>query len=239
MARGKNKHKEGRHGSSLKLEENPILAAALAKPAQKYGVRSGTSSPSSYRHVEIDGRSIEDAELDSEVPEGLGAVLEQISDGDTLGGHDTDGGLSETQSDAGEEDSYSTQGVRQNAQEKSANVQNIASIAGNAKGMRIVNQEVKKQTFTGLFSKNRLPSNGSKLEFFKLEDGPIKLGVEDLQCLDCPWERCLVGYFGGRFPGKQALNLIVSSWKVHPSIQFHGSGWMVFFLTRWRTRPKS
>ena len=37
-----------------------------------------------------------------------------------------------------------------------------------------------------------------------------------------------MGYFGGRFPGKLALNQIIASWKVHPTIQFHGSGWIIF-----------
>ncbi|GFS29381.1 granulin repeat cysteine protease family protein [Actinidia rufa] len=85
-----------------------------------------------------------------------------------------------------------------------------------------------KKPWASLFASNRLPSNGSKLEFFNLEDGPIKLGEEDIQGSNYPWERCLVGYFGGRFPGKQALNQIVASWKVLPSIKFHGSGWIIF-----------
>ena len=34
MVKGKNKHKEGGHGSTSKLEEDPILVAALAKPRQ-------------------------------------------------------------------------------------------------------------------------------------------------------------------------------------------------------------
>ena len=89
-------------------------------------------------------------------------------------------------------------------------------------------QVVLKKPYASLFAKNRLPSNGSKLEYYNLDDGPIQLNEDDFQFSVFPWERCLVGYFGGRFPGKLALNQIVASWKVHSSIQFHGSGWIIF-----------
>ncbi|GFY93055.1 hypothetical protein Acr_08g0014510 [Actinidia rufa] len=36
------------------------------------------------------------------------------------------------------------------------------------------------------------------------------------------------GYFGGRFPGRQALRKITNSWKVQVTVKHHGSGWLVF-----------
>ena len=81
MARGKNKHTE-RH------LEDPILAAALAKPNL------------TCRHVEIDRRSIavmfnnevsKEAESEPEVPKDKNASIEQISEGVTSGGHGPEG----------------------------------------------------------------------------------------------------------------------------------------------------
>ena len=37
-----------------------------------------------------------------------------------------------------------------------------------------------------------------------------------------------MGYFGGRFPGKVALNQIVSAWKAPVKIHHHNSGWIMF-----------
>ena len=167
--------------------------------------------------------AIAGSEADLVVPEDLTEPPEQCSEGDT----------SEKQSEAasktlGTEDTFSTQGVRLNAQEKTWNVQCEPSVAGDDRAMRKETQEVIKKPFASLFAKNRLPSNGSKLEYFNLEEGPIKLSEEAIQGSDCPWERSLVGYFGGRFPGRPALNQLVASWKVFPSIQFHQSGWIVF-----------
>ncbi|GFY92742.1 hypothetical protein Acr_08g0011380 [Actinidia rufa] len=54
-------------------------------------------------------------------------------------------------------------------------------------------QEVKKKTYVSLFVENRLPSNGSKLEVYNQEEGPIKLGEEDIQGSNFPWERYLIG----------------------------------------------
>ncbi|GFZ12325.1 hypothetical protein Acr_23g0007100 [Actinidia rufa] len=61
----------------------------------------------------------------------------------------------------GNEDSYSTEGVQQNAQADPTST-----------------QVVKKKSFATLFEKNRLPTTGSKLEYYNLEEGPIQLGEE-------------------------------------------------------------
>ena len=45
-------------------------------------------------------------------------------------------------------------------------------------------------------------------------------------------------YFGGRFPGKKALDLIVASWKVEVSIHHHLSGWMIFEFYEEDTKTK-
>ncbi|GFZ14568.1 hypothetical protein Acr_24g0007580 [Actinidia rufa] len=165
----------------------------------------------------------EEAESNPEVPEDKNASIEKTYEGDTSGGHGTEGEPTERHSE-----DVSTLGIRQNAQLKSMIAQGETSVAGDDRAMEKATKEGMKKSFVSLFEKNRLPSNGSKLEFYNLEDGPIQLQQEDTQLSACPWERCLVGYFGGRFPGKHALNQIVASWKVHPSIQFHGSGWIIF-----------
>ncbi|GFZ13123.1 hypothetical protein Acr_23g0015080 [Actinidia rufa] len=46
--------------------------------------------------------------------------------------------------------------------------------------------------------------------------------------LRLPMEKMSCGVFWGKFPGKHALNQIIVLWKVHPTFQFHGSGWIVF-----------
>ncbi|GFZ01062.1 hypothetical protein Acr_14g0006970 [Actinidia rufa] len=185
MARGKNKHKDKYHGSSSKLEEDPILAAALAKTGQSTG--EWAISNISCKHVEIDGRSI--AVMINNGPSGSteSDSIEQESEGDPSENHSED--ASHTLGVGDPISSSEKAGARENA------------------------NQVMRKSYVSLFEKNRLPSNGSKLEFYNLEDGPIKLGEEDIQLSECPWERCLVGYFGGRFPGKFALNQLVASWK--------------------------
>ena len=203
----KNKRKDGGNGPTSKLDEDPILAKALARTDM--GSSEGQTSAISIRHVEIEGRSIAvmnpneahvDTKADVDSTEDLSAIPDQCSVGDT----------SVTASQTlGEEDSFSTEGVRLNAQPNP-----------------ISSQVVKEKSFASLFEKNRLPTIGSNLEYYNLGEGPIQIRKEQLS--DCPWERCLVGYFGGKFPGKHALNQIIASWKVHPTFQFHGSGWIVF-----------
>ncbi|GFS44796.1 hypothetical protein Acr_00g0092000 [Actinidia rufa] len=150
MVKPKNKHRNGGEAPSSHLVEDPMLAEALARPGKSSrGSKTRPSFPISVKHAEID---------------------EQCSEGDT----------SEKQSEAasktlGTEDTFSTQGVRLNAQEKTWNVQCEPSVAGDDRAMRKETQEVIKKPFASLFAKNRLPSNGSKLEYFNLEEGPIKL----------------------------------------------------------------
>ena len=120
MMKTKNKHKEGSQGPSSKLEEDPILTTTLARSAKDShggGMKASSSLP--IRHMVIDGRSIavmfdDGDEVDNAVDTDTLEILSESSD------QDPDGDPSEKYSvDAsqtlGDEDSFSTQGVRQNA----------------------------------------------------------------------------------------------------------------------------
>ena len=56
----------------------------------------------------------------------------------------------------------------------------------------------------------------------------MKILIEDVEQAARKWEPSLIGYFGGRFPGIKALNLIVAAWKVEVGIHHHSSGWIIF-----------
>ncbi|GFS43605.1 hypothetical protein Acr_00g0086040 [Actinidia rufa] len=190
MQMGKsNKHRKKGQDPSSKLEEDPILVVASARPDK--GSHGGETSASSItvKHIEIDGRSIAvmfhngatvSNEADIEVHENLSEVPKQGPGEDTSRNQ-----LEDVLQTLGDEDSSSLLGVRQNAQEK---------------------------------PQCESPAAGK---------GPIPLGEVDFQGSNCSWERCLVGYFGGD-PRKTSPNQIVASWKVHTSIQFHGSEWVIF-----------
>ena len=224
MGKNKNKCKEDGLGPSSRLEEDPILAMALTRTEKDpHSGQTRATSPISVKHLEIDGRSIAvmvddgadvDKEVNIEASENLSAELEQISEGESPERHF--------------EDVSQTLGDRQNAQLKSGNDLGQSSAVKRDGTEGKGNQVAMKKSFASLFAKNRLPSTGSKQEFINPDVGTIQLEKEDFTLSECPWERCLVGYFGGRFPGKNALNQIVASWNVHPSIQFHGSGWIIF-----------
>ncbi|GFZ15878.1 hypothetical protein Acr_25g0002870 [Actinidia rufa] len=195
MGKNKNKRKEGGLGPSSKLEEDPILAMALTRTEKDPHSGQTRATPSiSVKHLEIDGRSIAvmvddgadaDKDVDIEASENLSVDSEQISEGESSERHS--------------EDASQTLGDRQNAQMKSGKDQGQSSTVKRddteGKGCQVA----MKKSFASLFAKSRLPSTGSKLEYINLDDGPIQLEKEDFMLLDCPWERCLVGYFGGRF----------------------------------------
>ncbi|PSS08147.1 30S ribosomal protein [Actinidia chinensis var. chinensis] len=205
MGKGKNNHREGGHSSTSKLVEDPILAMALARPLKSS--RDGEANAASP----ISAEATVAVEVDTETSKDLSVSPTQVSERDKQN-----------------EYLYSSLGVRQNAVVKTGNAQCESSIVGEDRVMRKVTQRAMQKTYVSLFAGNRHPSNGSKLDFYNQDEGPIKLGEEDILGSNCPWERCLLGYFGGRFLGKQALSQLVALWKVHPSIQFHGSGWIIF-----------
>ncbi|GFS37705.1 hypothetical protein Acr_00g0053570 [Actinidia rufa] len=86
----------------------------------------------------------------------------------------------------------------------------------------------KKVPYVRFFENNRRPSLGSQLDQIETGDGPIPVEAEEVQDTWSPWKSCLVGYFGGRFPGKIALNQIVKGWQVPVKIHHHNSGWNMF-----------
>ncbi|GFS35287.1 hypothetical protein Acr_00g0038880 [Actinidia rufa] len=112
--------------------------------------------------------------------------------------------------DGDEADNAVDTGVRQNAQEDSVNTKSEPSVAAGDRNKGNGSQAMKK-SYVSLFARNRLPSTGSKLEFFNLEDGPVQIEKEEIQILDWPWESCLVGYFGGRFPEIDMAKKLVHS----------------------------
>ncbi|GFZ20851.1 hypothetical protein Acr_29g0000130 [Actinidia rufa] len=124
-------------------------------------------------------------------------------------------------------------GVRLNASVNLGSTQCETSAAGEVREYvgeeREAGKTQKKTTsFAGLFSGNRMPSKDSKLELFNQDEELAMIELEDIQESDFLWERCLIGYFGGRFPGRQALRKITNSWKVQVTVKHHGSGWLVF-----------
>ena len=197
------------------------------------------------RHVEIDGRSIpvmfkqenqveppltgqavhaSSSNIDGPAAAGILALAPETSS-DTPPAAKTSKELDQVTESIGEKGTDEClPTVRQNDYEKRAITNGGAAGRANEEAPK---QPLKKP-YTSLFANNRLPTQGSKLEYYNLDEGRIILGEEDIQHSDFPWERCLVGYFGGKFPGKQALNQIVAQWKAQVSIKYHGSGWIVF-----------
>ena len=128
----------------------------------------------------------------------------------------------------GEEDSESTQGVCQKANKKEGTTTNETAVTVEVKRRVLPTQGARKESYVSLFENNRRPSLGSQLEQIETGDGPIPIETEEIQDTWNPWKHCLVGYFGGRFPGKIALNQIVEAWKVPVKIHHHNSGWRMF-----------
>ena len=125
----------------------------------------------------------------------------------------------------GDEDTTRTPSVRQNVEENSSSAPSVA--AGTAiKRKGPVNPWDNKRSVANLFADNRKPANGLKLQQVELDEGPIKLDEGDVS--ETEWNYCLVGYFGGKFPGKNALQQLVTSWKDKVSTHFHSSGWIIF-----------
>lgn len=230
MGKGKNKCKEGGQESTSKVEEDPILATLLARPEKSSrGGEASVSSPISVKQVQMDGRSIAvmfkngattATEADIAASKDLSESPVQDYEKDNTGKQ-----LEAATDSVGEKDTAACPPtVRQNDYESKT-----ASDGGaEGRAMEETPMQPSKKPFASLFANNRLPSQGSKLEFYNLEEGRIILREEDTQTSSFPWERCLVGDFGGKFPGKQALNQIVASWKAKVTIKYHGSGWIVF-----------
>ncbi|GFS37427.1 phytochrome and flowering time regulatory protein [Actinidia rufa] len=139
----------------------------------------------------IDGRSLavmfDDGDeaanaVDTDTPEALSEDSDQGTEGDHSEKY-----LDDTSQPLGDGDPASTQCVRQNAQDDSVNPQSKPSAAAGDRNKDNGSQD-KKKSYVSLFARNRLPSTGSKLDFFNLEDGPIPIEKEEIQLSDWPWE---------------------------------------------------
>ncbi|GFZ07107.1 hypothetical protein Acr_19g0000440 [Actinidia rufa] len=115
----------------------------------------------------------------------------------------------------GEEDSDCSPGICQKAQYVET-VRNVDSDAGE------VRTEVKK------------PQETNRVTYASL---PVRIDAEDVE--NGNWSSCLVGYFGGRFPGKKALHQLVNSWREEVSIHFHSSGWIMFKFDKQDSRDRT
>ena len=132
--------------------------------------------------------------------------------------------MEDTSRTLGEEDLVCTTSVRQNAGEDSTTVSSDAADTADVRTGSKPPWDSKHASFASLFAGNRKPDNGIKLQQMQVEDGPFKIDMDDVQNTD--WNSCLVGYFGGRFSGKKALQQLVISWKKMPVyifIQVDGS----------------
>lgn len=69
-----------------------------------------------------------------------------------------------------------------------------------------------------------LPSVDTVLD----DNGCLVMTEDDFIPLEESWGFCLLGFYGGRFPGKEATRQYVAKWPSKPSISFHSNGWMVF-----------
>ncbi|GFY84194.1 hypothetical protein Acr_03g0009680 [Actinidia rufa] len=101
----------------------------------------------------------------------------------------------------GDEDTYSLSDDRGMETENNGAGQGETPDSGAEKKSGEVTQQQQKKSYLSLFAKNRMPTTDSKLNFVKLDEGPkIIIQEEDIHGLNIPWEKSLVGYFGGKFP---------------------------------------
>ncbi|XP_057510299.1 uncharacterized protein LOC130792757 [Actinidia eriantha] len=143
-------------------------------------------------------------------------------------GDEREEGSESTSRTLGENDTHCTPGV-----------QRIAPVGISASDGLVAEtnaMEEWKAIYASDFDRNRPPSMGCKLEYIETGDGPVQITADDVK--DSPFKFCLVGYFGGRFPGKPALKQIVDAWKVPVNTYPHDSGWIVFQFERADTQMK-
>lgn len=81
--------------------------------------------------------------------------------------------------------------------------------------------------WSSLFKDNRRDGKGFKLTKMETSpQGPIFVDEDFVEERD--WELCLIGCFGGSFPGLGPLKLVTKKWKGKFKMQMHDSGWIVF-----------
>lgn len=57
--------------------------------------------------------------------------------------------------------------------------------------------------------------------------GEVHLNVDEL-VLEEDLQKCLIGCFTRRFPGKQAVFSLTKAWKVQHRVEFRSSDWVIF-----------
>ncbi|GAA0173378.1 hypothetical protein LIER_27005 [Lithospermum erythrorhizon] len=96
--------------------------------------------------------------------------------------------------------------------------------AGPPKGAQV------RPSFSDVIKDNRLVGNGFKLEHYDLmenEDDVVLDESDEIPFVET-WGYCLIGFFTGPFPSRQALNSLVNSWNVKCRIIPYAKGWTVF-----------
>ena len=205
MAKDKRRNKQGNSGSARAMGKN-ALAMEEVDPILAVALSQPDSKPRSSKVQEVVKDSLVDVDSDSSDSESVSITV-------SLGEEDTN---------------ECTLGVRQKDTERiSVSVGGIAESSAMGEAPKNV-QTQKKPSYASHFANNRLPSHGSKLEQFEKVEGPVIIEADDVEDTWSLWKDCLVGYFGGRFPGKMALQMIVQAWKVQVKIHHHNSGWIIF-----------
>lgn len=59
-------------------------------------------------------------------------------------------------------------------------------------------------------------------------DGYLWLDEEDYTPIEIGWGFPLLGFFAGRFPGKEAVQKMISRWTRKCRVSYHPNGWMIF-----------
>lgn len=62
----------------------------------------------------------------------------------------------------------------------------------------------------------------------KFEDGCLIMPPEAHVLVEMTWGYCLLGFYGGRFPGKDATQKVVSRWSRRCKVSYHPNGWIIF-----------
>lgn len=83
-------------------------------------------------------------------------------------------------------------------------------------------------TWTKLFRENRHTDKGQRLRDNLRSDDKVHIQSNDIPPKDSSWGYCAIGYFSGRFPGKDAVYKLCENWEVPATFHFHASGWIIF-----------
>lgn len=59
-------------------------------------------------------------------------------------------------------------------------------------------------------------------------DNKIVFKESDLCEVEHSWGFCLLGFYGGQFPGKEATENAVAKWPRQAKVAFHPKGWIIF-----------